>query len=415
MSQDTSTLYNRLATLILYGILIFCPLARGSAHLWTHTVFQITVLAALTLLILEKLNTTGLEFTGTPLGKPFIALTLWFLISSIFAQYRPDAIEASMLLLPYIALYYIVIHTVRTRKQQRQLVYVILCIALFLSIFGFFQRFGLNPFWWWRYEGLNLNSNSLSSTYKNYNHLAGYLEMSLPLLLGLFLTRTRRGALFFLMIYCVILIVAAHVLSLSRGGWFALTVALLFMATTLLIQQRFRRKKMLLTITAGLFLLILFILTGTHIVERILTITEEEIIVGFNGRTIAWNGTVEMINDYWLTGSGPGSYATIFTQYQPPGIASRFFYAHNDYLHYTAELGLPIILIMCWFIYVLFKTGFKKLQSPSRQTWGITLGAMTGIIAMLLHSFGDFNLHLPANATLFTLLAAIVMNKVNIK
>ena len=89
---------------------------------------------------------------------------------------------------------------------------------------------------------------------------------------------------------------------------------------------------------------------------------------------------------------------------------NRFFYAHNDYLHYIAELGLPIILIICWFIYILFKTGFKKLQSPSRQTWGITLGAMTGIIAMLLHSFGDFNLHLPANAGLFTVLAAIVMS-----
>ncbi len=397
MSQDTSTLYNRLATLILYSILIFCPLARGCAHLWTHTVVQIAVLAALTVLILEKLNKPGLEFTGTPLGRPFIVLALWFLISSIFAQYRPDAIEASMLLLPYIALYYIVIHTVRTRKQQRQLVYVILCIALFLSVFGFFQRFGLT------------HSNSLSSTYGNRNHLAGYLGMTLPLLLGLFLTRTRRGSLFFLMIYCVILIVAAHVLALSRGGWLALTFALLFMAATLLVQQRFRRKKMLLTMTAGLFLLVLFILTGTHIVERILTVTEEETIAGLGGRSIVWNGTVEMVNDYWLTGSGPGSYATIFTQYQPPGVAARFFYAHNDYLHYTAELGLPIILIVCWFIYVLFKTGFRKLQSPSRQTWGITLGAMTGIVAMLLHSFGDFNLHLPANAVLFTLLAAIVM------
>jgi hypothetical protein len=33
---------------------------------------------------------------------------------------------------------------------------------------------------------------------------------------------------------------------------------------------------------------------------------------------------------------------------------------------------------------------------------------MTGIFAMLCHSFIDFNLHIPANALLFTVLAAIV-------
>jgi hypothetical protein len=50
-----------------------------------------------------------------------------------------------------------------------------------------------------------------------------------------------------------------------------------------------------------------------------------------------------------------------------------------------------------------------KIQSGSRQTWGFTLGAMTGIVAILVHSFVDFNLHIPANAVLFTVLAAIVV------
>jgi len=35
------------------------------------------------------------------------------------------------------------------------------------------------------------------------------------------------------------------------------------------------------------------------------------------------------------------------------------------------------------------------------------LGALAGISAILVHSFVDFNLHIPANALLFTVLAAL--------
>jgi hypothetical protein len=56
----------------------------------------------------------------------------------------------------------------------------------------------------------------------------------------------------------------------------------------------------------------------------------------------------------------------------------------------------------------LFQNGFEKLKSPSRLVRGITLGAMTGVTAILVHSISDFNLHIPANAILFTMLAAII-------
>lgn len=398
-------------TLILYGILIFSPLARGGAHLWVQTLLLMTIMLAGAVMLLERWYRAEPVTVSTPLDKPITALGLWCIVSLTLSEYRPVSMGAVVTLLAYIAFFYILLHSIRTRKDQRQLVSVIIGVALFLSLFGYFQRFGMNPFWWWRYEGLNVNSHFLSSTYGNHNHLAGYLEMSLPLLLGLFLTRTRRGMVLLLMIYGVGVIAIAHALALSRGGWLALALSLCFMGIALLAQQRFRSKKMLLTLAACILFLALFILTGTHMVERMMTMTQEETIVGLNGRSIAWSGTVAMIKDHLLVGSGPGTYATIFTQYQPPGFTARFFYAHNDYLHYIAELGLPIVLIMGWLLFVLFKTGFSKLNNPSRQTWGITLGAMTGIVAMLIHSIGDFNLHLPANALLFITLAALVMSQ----
>ena len=121
-----------------------------------------------------------------------------------------------------------------------------------------------------------------------------------------------------------------------------------------------------------------------------------------------WGGVVEMIQHHPVLGIGPGNFATIFTQYQPPGFASRSFYAHNDYLHFTSEVGLPLIAIIVWMIIALYRKGFRKLKNPSRLVRGITLGAMSGITAILVHSIGDFNLHIPANAFLFTVLAGLV-------
>ena len=65
--------------------------------------------------------------------------------------------------------------------------------------------------------------------------------------------------------------------------------------------------------------------------------------------------------------------------------------------------------IVVWMIIVLYRKGFTKLKNPSRLVRGITLGAMSGITAILIHSISDFNLHIPANALLFTILAAVVV------
>jgi O-antigen ligase len=115
-----------------------------------------------------------------------------------------------------------------------------------------------------------------------------------------------------------------------------------------------------------------------------------------------------MIQDYPLTGTGPGTFATVFTQYQPPR-NRRYYMAHNDYLHFTSEVGLPLGGVIFWMVFASFRRGLKKLKNPSRLVRGTTLGALSGITAIIVHCIFDFNLHIPANAILFTVLAAIVV------
>ncbi|MEA2014232.1 MAG: O-antigen ligase family protein [Thermodesulfobacteriota bacterium] len=181
-----------------------------------------------------------------------------------------------------------------------------------------------------------------------------------------------------------------------------------FMGIVLLTNRYFTGKKLIAALAGGFLVAAFIILASTPVVERIRTLDQKTEVPNFKARVTVWGGVIEMIKDHPLLGTGPGTFATVFTQYQPPGVSPRYFMAHNDYLHFTSEAGLPLIAVIIWMIIVLYRKGFAKMQNPSRLVRGITIGAMTGITAILVHSIGDFNLHIPANAILFTILAALI-------
>jgi O-antigen ligase len=128
-------------------------------------------------------------------------------------------------------------------------------------------------------------------------------------------------------------------------------------------------------------------------------------------RASVWASVLKMTRDYPLLGSGPGTFALVFTQYQPIGqgpVPVRYYFAHNDYLQFTAEVGLLFFAITGWIILSFYQAGIRKLTYNSRLIRGITIGGLGSVLAILTVSIVDFNLHIPANALLFTVIAALV-------
>jgi len=198
---------NRIPRYSIYSLLVFTPLARGSVQGWAITIIHIVTLIALATFLLQKTWTWDWKWMKTTLDKPILCLLVLCLLSTAYSLLFRVSIWSFILLLNYLTIYYLVIHTVRTRSQFKQLIYLIIGVATFLSVFGLFKKFGANPFPWWDYGGLKYSPDFLSATYGNHNHLAGYLEMSIPLILGLFLTGYKGGKLF-LMIYLTFLLPA---------------------------------------------------------------------------------------------------------------------------------------------------------------------------------------------------------------
>ncbi|MBW2201571.1 MAG: hypothetical protein JRF71_12185, partial [Deltaproteobacteria bacterium] len=273
---------------LIFALLIFTPLARGSVHGWAVIVIHMVTLIALTAYLLEKTLTGDWKWIKTRLDKPIICLLLLVLLSSLFSVHRYTSIGATILLVNYLTIFYLIIHTVRTRSQFRHLVYLIIGVATFLSVFGLFKNSGMNPCPWWHYPEITQNVHRLASTYGNANHLAGYMEMAILLLLGYSLTGIT-GSKRLLMVAIAFVLFLSLLFSLSRGGWIGAVIGLFFMALALSTGLRVKKGKFIVALVAGIIVVGIIILSSTATVERILALEKKE---GLEARMRVWSGVI---------------------------------------------------------------------------------------------------------------------------
>jgi len=177
-----------------------------------------------------------------------------------------------------------------------------------------------------------------------------------------------------------------------------------------LLKVKKKQKSLMVAVVATATIVILTVLASTPVIEKLETLTRGQDVPNWQSRTAVWAGSLDLIGDHPFLGTGPGTFAVAFTPYRPAGVNARFIHTHSDYLHFISETGVLTIGIMLWLIVVAFRSGIQKIMATkSRLTLGICLGSFTGIAAVTLHSVADFNLHVPANAILFTVLAALLM------
>jgi O-antigen ligase len=421
-------------------LIALTPLMRGSVHAWAQTLIQIMVVLGLILVVIkhlqgEKRRKKG-RSSGSRAAKESEKLanresdavsgireglvpnrTLWWMIgpvaalgvwSTVMSPHPALALQGLIMLATYLGFFYLVVVSVRSRKEQRALVWVVAGTAAVLGVIGLLERYDVLTFAWWDYSGevgKNHGATRLSGVYVNANHMAGFLEMAIPVMLGMFLTRSRSPEARIGMIALALFLIVCQALTLSRGGWTGTAVALVFMALVLLFKKGFVHKRLVGSLLGGVVVTALIVMASTPVVERITTLTQMDIELSLTGRLTYWAGTRAMIADNLAAGTGPGTFTVAFSPYQVPGLAVLPRYAHSDLLQFPAETGILAIPVMLWVVYWFFRIGFTRLKSRSRQTMGITLGAMAALVALLIHSYSDGNLQIPANALLFTALA----------
>jgi len=113
-------------------------------------------------------------------------------------------------------------------------------------------------------------------------------------------------------------------------------------------------------------------------------------------RFIIWSRAWEMLRESPWLGVGSGQFALLWPPYRHPDDSSAGYFVHNDYLQLWIETGLPgLVLLLAAFIAVayLFVRAVRHAQTAPRDKIEMT-GLFCGLLAIALHSFVDFNLHI---------------------
>ena len=268
------------------------------------------------------------------------------------------------------------------------------------------------------------HSAQASGSYVNRNHLAGLLEMSLAVGIGLMVAllddRPRRSWHDFLqdtarlllsgraMLRLVLVImVVALVMTRSRMGNTAFFASLLVAGTAALVLSRHAPRGTVILI-ASLIVIDITMIGAWFGVERTVKRIAETTVQNVEERVDPSVYAVKILDDYPLFGTGGGTFYTAFPRYRGQDIPVYFDQLHNDYVQYLTDTGiiggsLFGLLVLTSFIAAVLAQARRR----DPFTRGIAFGVVMGVIAIGIHSTVDFNLQIPANAFIFSILLAL--------
>jgi O-antigen ligase len=127
-------------------------------------------------------------------------------------------------------------------------------------------------------------------------------------------------------------------------------------------------------------------------------------------RELAARDTLRIFRDHPWVGIGLGSFEAGFPQYRTFPTDLEWTHAHNDYAEVLAETGVAGGVLIAYALFLFFRRAFRNLFVRRwQETEWVQLRAALGCCGLLVHSFVDFNLHIPANALWFAVSVALAM------
>jgi len=257
-------------------------------------------------------------------------------------------------------------------------------------------------------------------TFINRNHFAGFVEMIWPLTLGYTMAMTDRGHSFrkamsydflnrqALMALGIVVMLLALLLSRSRAGIAGGLIGLL--TFWCMARPTIRRITLPTRFLMGGIVIVLsiycMIIGVDSIFERFLLIDDA------NSRIDIWRDSLSILKEHPL-GIGLRNYETVFKVYNQNFASDRTVtYAHNDYLQLLIETGwIGFVSLIGGFVFFIGKSYSRIRRLDGKDDpmrFFLAIGAFSGIISLVFHSFFDFNLQIPANCLYFVALMAIL-------
>jgi tetratricopeptide (TPR) repeat protein len=441
------------------ALFIWAPLASGAYRSWPLAVALLLIAISIAAWLGAMLVARRLEWRRTPLDVPLAllaavlllqlllgnrALVSWalapvpvpadltvafpvpaWLVGSVTPR---QTLNSALIFVGYVAVYYLVVNVVRTRRDVGRLVRLLVGVGGLMAFLGLVDY--LTGDTWllsWRdhpYVG------RLSATFVNPDHFATWLAMLIPLGLGWLAARAGDGRTpswrsllsvrqareqvlrRYVPLVGVLVMALALIFTLSRGGVLGFGAGLLVFLALLSATGRARGSLMLTGV-----LLVGVAVYGSWIGFGPLLSRVAQSRAGVVDRGAQYLASLPMLKDFPVLGVGLGAYRDVYFRYQPLAHQPHdtfYPYAHSDLLQLTLELGV-VGLAVCVFAAVrliadlvgahLLGRGAcsvdggagEEARRNDRYSVGIAIGALAGGVALVAHSALDFSARIAAN------------------
>ncbi|MCI0748325.1 MAG: O-antigen ligase family protein, partial [Verrucomicrobia subdivision 3 bacterium] len=425
---------------LVLGILVFSPLATGAVRPQDFVIVQWLVLGVLAVWAVRLCISPRRSLTWPPMCWAVVAFLAYALGRYATAEIEYLARQEVIKVFVYGCLFLAILNNLRRAENVQIIVATLILLGMGIGLYALVQFLTDSNSVWHFLRPDNYRKRG-SGTFICPNNLAGYLEMLFPLALAYTIYRTnpteetgksqvavqrfdgstiqrlvrRRGGGYLRKIfvgYACLAIFVGIIVSVSRGGWLATGVAISFLLLWLALKAGYRLQALgilaVLGITTAVFLTRADLSFNRHNQMKFESQTADL-------RIRIWKSAWKMWQDHLVWGVGPAHFDYRYRQYRQADTQTqnRPDRVHNDYLNTLVDWGIVggVIVASAWALF--FSGVIRNWRSLERLNPAFLLGASVGLAAVLVHSFFDFNMHIPANAILALTLVALLAGHFN--
>lgn len=303
---------------------------------------------------------------------------------------------------------------------RHKLVVLFLILASFQAVLALVQFTNPNAEW---LKWLNADTGrSSQGTYRNRDHLATFMVITMPMAIGLTLYsiglkkssgRTEesnewRIATALLYLFLLLLVFTGAVFTRSRAG---VMLAILALLITLPVFAPHLGGRKTLGITASILGLGAAITASIGLIPVL-----NRFILSNAAEDERWRMfaiTKQAIQEFFPLGSGPSTFQEIYRGFQPIEQLAFINHAHNDYLELILETGAIgiAILVLTLIVYIMGWAAMWGTKWDRERI--IKTAAGIGILLFMIHASMEFTSHTPANAMFLAFLGGLFLKLPN--
>jgi O-antigen ligase len=391
----------------LCALLAFDVLAFGGVEVWSESILEIGVALLFVYWAALAYWRHDARIEWNPLNWPllgFVGIGLLQLL--IHGTAYPFLTRTQLLeLASYFLFFFLITQAFRSREEFSKLAWFVILFGFAVSLLAISQHFTSESEIYW-FSSLKVNGTPFGP-YVNRNDFAGFVELTLPTGLALMVFRGIRKDVIPLTTVLTIVPVSALILSGSRGGIIAFTLEIVVLAALVRNRRVLQGQRFAVVALAAAAALVLASWVGTSLaIKRLSTLESHD--PSITRRISMFRGAAHIFWDHPIKGAGEGTFVAVYPRFETAYDGRVVDHAHDDYIETLAETGLLGAMCGLAFLWILYRDARKNFTAGQGHfSQGLHAGAIAAICGLLLHSFVDFNLHIPANALLFLLQAGL--------